>query len=549
MSDNLLGHNPMANTSSINKNPSKQQPDSKPKLPGIGVDSNTEGGGVWAQTNAKRDKLGELRLELKYDLGQRTLDDAATPEEKLDLWLVDGIKAVTSFVDGVELRGECVEQMRSSGVNGVPRLDDFYTLLEEFQESCDGGKISKGQYETHVNNLMAHVERIRLHHPAAPHPDTDTGMEEDSSSTRSTAQSSLIHIRDIMEFTPPNEPIKSTKIKTKKTVEEGTSQKVPARLEKDLSQPLSLPLIDCSEYFHILLLQSCLLDLSQKWDDLVKISDADQDRAATRGETLLPLEHVDVPKLHQVLEAFGTKGCVERTEALWNLMDRDDDGLVDQVEMDQVVSMSLKPVEDALKTFVEDCVAVWPLRAGDPFLEDSIGEEVSLQEKKGAYKKWKEERKEKKAKKVLMKLLGGAIKRHFKIDVEVPHRLRCCYAWAEKDHQDGKVQSVLVENAESDTESGGDLATEAASGNGGGGFFNSRKRYVELDPKISYAEFRDVQKEHFPHLDRITQELCTGFKEEVWMHQGKRRQNAEVKREGLAFLAVVSLIDIGINLT
>eukprot|EP00979_Chaetoceros_neogracilis_P006347 scaffold1285_cov231-Chaetoceros_neogracile.AAC.2 len=532
----------MSNTSSTNKNPTQQSDNSKPKGPGIGVDSNTEGGGVWAQTNAKRDKLGELRLELKFDLGQRTLDDAATSEEKLDLWLVDGIKAVCSFVDGVELRGECVEQLRSSDVDGVPHLDDFYGLLKEFQENCDGGKINKGQYETHLKNLMAHVEQIRTHHPAAPRTsDTEEGGS-------STAQSSLVHIRDIMEFTPPNEPIKSTK-EIKKKGEEGASHIIPASLEKDLSQALSLPLIDCSEYFHILLLQSCLLNLSERWDDLVRISDADQDRAATTGATLAPLEQVDVPKLHQVLEAFGTKGCAERTEALWNLMDWDDDGLLDQVEMDQVVSMTLQPVEAALKSFVEDCIAVWPLRAGDPFIEDSVGEEMSLQKNKGAYKKWTEKRKEKKAKKVLLKLLDGAIKRHFKIDVEVPHRLRCCYAWADKEHQGGKVQSVLVESTGSGIESDGDSVVDAAGGNSGGGFFNSKKRYVELDPKISYKEFREVQREHFPHLDRITQELCTGFKEEVWMQQGKRRQNAEVKREGLAFLAVVSLIDIGITLS
>ena len=69
----------------------------------------------------------------------------------------------------------------------------------------------------------------------------------------------------------------------------------------------------------------------------MKISDADQDRAATKGETIANLEHVNLITLHRVLEAFGTKGCVERTESLWNLMDRDEDGLLDQVEMDQVV--------------------------------------------------------------------------------------------------------------------------------------------------------------------------------------------------------------------
>lgn len=207
---------------------------------------------------------------------------------------------------------------------------------------------------------------------------------------------------------------------------------------------------------------------------------------------------------------------------------------------------------------MEDCIEVWPLRGGFPLLEDDSssfaaggGEEVSLSldvKKKGRYKKWKEEKKEKKTKKVLLKLLDKAIKRHFDTDVEIPHRLRCCYAWADKKHQDGNVQSVLVENSNSGAS--GDSSTDAASSSGGGGgFMSARKRFVELDPKISYAEFRDVQKQNFPHLDRIAHELCTGFKEEVWILQGKGRQDAETRKEALAFLGVVSLIDMAIVLT
>lgn len=69
-SDNLLGYSPMAPSS-----PSKPQPSvtgspdkpstSTPSTGAIwGVDSNTAGGGVWAQTSAKKDKLNELLTEL-----------------------------------------------------------------------------------------------------------------------------------------------------------------------------------------------------------------------------------------------------------------------------------------------------------------------------------------------------------------------------------------------------------------------------------------------------------------------------------------------------
>ena len=91
MSDNLLGYNPMAPNVSIDKNKGKMHKEDSDQLPKIGVDSNTAGGGVWAQTSAKRDKLGELKMELDWEKGQKTLDDVATPEQALDLLLVDAV--------------------------------------------------------------------------------------------------------------------------------------------------------------------------------------------------------------------------------------------------------------------------------------------------------------------------------------------------------------------------------------------------------------------------------------------------------------------------
>jgi uncharacterized protein involved in tolerance to divalent cations len=39
----------------------------------------------------------------------------------------------------------------------------------------------------------------------------------------------------------------------------------------------------------------------------------------------------------------------------------------------------------------------------------------------------------------------NACKNRFEAEVEIHHRLRCIYAWAEKGHQDNKVGSVLVD--------------------------------------------------------------------------------------------------------
>ena len=107
------------------------------------------------------------------------------------------------------------------------------------------------------------------------------------------------------------------------------------------------------------------------------------------------------------------------------------------------------------------------------------------------------------------------------MEVEMPHRLRCIYAWANKGHQDNKIQSVVVD--------------EIA--------WTGRKRYVELPPKISLPEFRQVQQEHFTHLDRVAAEYLKSFREDLWIRQGKGRQRAELYRDCALFMAVVCGID------
>ena len=112
-------------------------------------------------------------------------------------------------------------------------------------------------------------------------------------------------------------------------------------------------------------------------------------------------------------------------------------------------------------------------------------------------------------------------KNTFRDEVEINHRLRCIYAWAEKADQDNKIESVLVD----------------ADG------WSGRKRYVELSPKISEAEFREVQSIHFQHLDQIGTEIIKSFREDLWVSQGKRRERKELVRDSLLFLTVVSALD------
>ena len=65
LSDNLLGYSPMAQSLPKSNDTGKQKSAQSPSQGAMwGVDSNTAGGGVWAQSSAKKDKLNELLTDL-----------------------------------------------------------------------------------------------------------------------------------------------------------------------------------------------------------------------------------------------------------------------------------------------------------------------------------------------------------------------------------------------------------------------------------------------------------------------------------------------------
>ena len=543
-SDNLLGYSPMAPQKPIQK-PSMQKEEQpyKPPSPIMGVDSNTAGGGVWAQTSAKRDKLGELKVELKADLNQYTLDDLATEEQKLDLFLIDGVSSIVTMIDNGGVYGDLDLNLNNENIVWKEIESVMNDLLvkkgvsiatssdEDESNKISSLMVSKEEYESHFFKMIEKVKTLREEHPAMPKSNDPSQDESTTDSNTDPIESStpppspLLQMRDFLLYDPPN-----------------PDEPIPTNLRQSMYEPVSQSFVQCHEYFQIILVQSALEHLSTQWDELTKVSSSDQDRAATRGDTLDEVKQIDLKKVHDVIQTYASGSCTDRVEALWKLIDRDNDTMIDQEEMDRVIYMSIKPMEHAVKYFLTDCMQVWPMRKmGLPpplSFEDSKDcvEDVNTTKKKlGFYQRWKQERKERLSKRLLLKSLDGTIRNHFDVEAEIAHRLRCIYAWADKEHQDGKTQSVLV-----------DTNTDAS---GSGGFsIGSRKRYVELDPKITYAEFSEVQKKHFTHLSRIGQELCTSLKEDLWVHQGKQRQNQELRREVFGFLVVVSFIDYFITI-
>jgi hypothetical protein len=70
-----------------------------------------------------------------------------------------------------------------------------------------------------------------------------------------------------------------------------------------------------------------------------------------------------------------------------------------------------------------------------------------------------------------------------------------------------------------------------------------RKRYVELPPRISLPEFRQVQTIHFPQLDNVGGEILRAFRDDLWIAQGKRRQNRELAWDCAMFFTGVCIAD------
>jgi len=509
------------------------RPDPRPKAspdtgkPLIGVDSNTAGGGVWAQTSAKRDKLAELKLEIPPHL--RTLDDVATPAQRLDLDLADGLRLVARAVDGgwadqsqSRGRSESGDGGAASSSSGGSRgaLAELQTFLgrdrnqKQQTNTTDAAAtmVGRDRFEAHLSEAMRILE-----------PDAAAA----SPSERLAPRSALARLRDFTVFEPEGDG-EGGEGGEKKDVDgdggggTGALPAIPDEVDSDLRLAED-PFDDCAAYLRLLTARHAAALLRESWDDLTRLTDGDVDRAAVRGDPVpsegappaLALEDVN-----GVLEAYAAGSCRDRVAALWRLVDKDKDGLIDEAEMDYLAHWSMKPVEAALQQLFEEALEELPSAQDALAAAATGGGDVSDAPPKKS-KGWRQRRRDAKTKKRMLKLFNKAVTNHFDIEVETPHRLRCIYAWAEKAHQNNRVDSVHIES----------------------GTIAGRKRYVELAPKLTLEEFRSEQQEHFGHLDRVGEEILSSFREDLLVEQGKGRQNKQERRDMLLFLGAVSAVD------
>ncbi|KAL7495122.1 hypothetical protein ACHAWT_009251 [Skeletonema menzelii] len=558
-SDNLLGHSPMArstpNTTTNNNNTVK-----KPISP-FGVDSNTTGGGIWEQTSTKKTKLNELLTELTergIDTGSRgmeTLDDVAEGEERLDLDLVDGLKILVRIVDngGVDVDGG--ESRIGQYENEVINVDieqsaklatlQVFKLFETTTTTTAEEEWTKEVFESKMN------EAIRILSEGCGL--TNHGVSDNKKKKREEPVAGSLDVSHpfcyLRQFV-----VSEANGDTNNNDDDDLDPTIQQQIQtyNNITQHA---LTSSTTLYRTLLLRATAQTLLNNWDHLTTITSGDIDRAAISKTVISSSEQqrttVNADSIRNVLYAYAHDSPQEWVQSWWKLIDADGDGLIDQEEMNVCVDLSIEVVHLALGDMFNMSLEVCPVRTiglgGEEearkknawFLgveqEDRDGGDVAIipTNISPAKLSWRNRRKELKQRKILKKTFQGTIARHFRDQAEAPHRLRCIYAWAEKAHQDNKLDSVLVDASE-------DWGSGAASAVMG------RKRYVELEPKISYPEFRQVQKKQFPHLDKIGEEIITSFKEDLWLLQGSKRQNKELRRDGLLFLLAISVVDLGI---
>jgi hypothetical protein len=447
-SANLLGYNPMTPTTPGSEAGDSTRIPTAKEILAIG--------GVWAPISSKKEKLNELRLELQE--GQKSLDDAATDEQKLDLYLADGMHEIVKAAEQRATNSEAV-------MGFVEWLDS--------KENDLPADLAQVQFELLLTSAASKIDSMF------------NGIPKDR------------YLKEVRDFMGERK-------------DDADFEAFLAVAEKGDTMTA---FDTCVLRYRFHLIKAAAEHLKASWSKLVAVTNADTDRAAVKGETVQPkASTLSRDALKAVLVEFATGDCSSRFHALWNLVDKDNDGLMDAPEVSDVAYYSVVPVGMALKTFFDEVLDARPVR-------QPLDVDEENRKKPGLWAR----RRETSQKKRLKKYMAAAIKYQFEDELEMPHRLRCIYAWANKAHQDNKIENVHI-----DTGLGG------------------RKRYVELTPKISLPEFREVQQEHFSHLDRIGEEFISSFRDYLLVEQGKGRQRTDLQWNTIYFLALVCVVDAGI---
>jgi hypothetical protein len=446
MADNLLGYSPMAAPAGTSGTGTMHH------IPTV---HEAKISGIWQATTAKRDKLAELKIEAK----DGDLDAMATPEQLNDLYLVDGVSLIVQ-----EQQRQQQQQLNDEALFGndtTTTVASEVTVWLEEMAASQPDELNAVEAEELVRRVELGVgQRLLLSSSYGDGSDVD--KKDELALSR--------HVRDFLDASiiPDFHPSDRS---------DGSDDALQRAFD------------DAVTRFQWQRIRATAKQFS--WETYTVPTDAGIDRAAARhGSATVKRSTIRKDKLLAVLAQGSLPAC-------WDLMAKDDDGLLDQQEMNQVCDQVLKTAKVAVKDL----------------MSDALGEPVSRKDKRNHRRCHKD--------------FDRTLKQHFEYELELPHRLRCIYTWANKAHQSNKIDSVVVE------EEGGGIATSVMG----------RKRYVELHPKISLDEFQEVQKIHLPELDEPALEYLRSYRSDLLVKQGKGRQNRDVMRDCSLFFTGVCVVD------
>jgi Ca2+-binding EF-hand superfamily protein len=590
-SPSLLGHSPMAPPPVPSQSSSSHIPigivqESSTLIPTV---QEALIAGVWQTSTAKRDKLLELRgelaaLRIKNATLTTSLDQLATNRQQLDLWMVDGLCLISKVAETT------TTTTTTSATTGSPTSSD-----DAIQDALP--------WDSLVHGIQDVILKTTSHHTVSPsaspplsQPDSFLSNDDDqlnqgqwvacletiSHRLQLLAQETLVPpnrclyaIRDFMDPNDEYNDNRQTNATTAATSNISSRVFSDTLIDTDDSSAVDPPplypaanaaaveqaLADSVRRFRVQHTWALVQELQTSWSTWTAVTDQDVDRAAVApaaaatatAATITEPEASDVrnkmpslmsrSKLCHAVTAYLCHGSQNRFDALWQLMDKDNDGLLDQSEMDHVCAVTVRVTQVALRRQLVEALDAAPL---DQWIElplqvrTAAGNDTvpPIQSTSGG---WRRRRREKQGKRLLNRLMVKTLQHHFADELEMANRMRCIYAWANKAHQNNKVDSILVDASSSSLRRGGvvggNISTAATTLMGG------RQRYVELHPKIALDEFRQVQEIHFPQLNRVGSEFLLGLREELLVHQGQGRQNRELQRDCAIFFTVVCILD------
>jgi hypothetical protein len=452
-------------------------------------------GGIW-QTSSRAAKLAELKAEL-VDLKMDSLDQRASERQRLDLWLVDGLVGIDRFASQPILHAD--DNLTSNSNNIVQPLLQMLSSLDNHRQEPTStvaatSTTSKDsiiqQQEQHWNQtqckefIEAFEDRMKKVLGQLP-PDRCLALTRDYYEVEDSVENQLLPM--------PNDDNMITQYWDE------------AVLRWRISMTLAV-----AEY------------LRMNWNVWTTPTDYEKDRAAVQHRQATTIETVPAQKITAILDNLLQGESKQRMDLLWNLFDHDNDGLIDQTELQQLCQALVTPIGKALDTFVQEALQAAPMG--------------SLEINPSKIMSWRQRRRERADRRLLTKMFRKTIRNHFSEELQMPHRIRCCYAWANKAHQNNRIDAVVVDEQSYSSSSSSSSSSTITN-------IMGRKRYVELPPRISLAEFRQVQIIHFPQLDNVGGEILRAFRDDLWIAQGKRRQNRELAWDCALFFTGVSIAD------